>query len=173
MKSKLVFPGILVAIFTLIGGIATAQEVTTGTIEGTVLTGDQQEVPGASVTLRSAQGQRTIMTDDKGRFRFPYLNPGLFDVKVEMEGYNSVERKALEVRLGSRVRLEITISLDGDQLMSQVTGQPAVPIFPESETKFFLKVVDAQLEFTLGEDGRATGLKLFQGGRVFPGTRAD
>jgi hypothetical protein len=57
----------------------------------------------------------------------------------------------------------MTISLDGTQLMAQLTGQGRLPIFPQSETLFFLKVVDAQLEFAadgsslvLHQNGRAT-----------------
>src|SRR4051812_25119558 len=39
------------------------------------------------------------------------------------------------------------ITLDGNQLNSKLGSQQAIPIFPESEGRFFLKVVDAQLEF--------------------------
>jgi CubicO group peptidase (beta-lactamase class C family) len=52
----------------------------------------------------------------------------------------------------------------GPQLTAQVTGQPAFPIYPESPTKFFFKVVKASIEFKLGEDGKATGATLRQGG---------
>jgi hypothetical protein len=44
-------------------------------------------------------------------------------------------------------------------------------IFPESETKFFLKVVDAQIVFVRGENGSAESLVLHQGGREMPGKR--
>jgi hypothetical protein len=46
-----------------------------------------------------------------------------------------------------------------------MTGQPALPLFAESDTKFFLKVVDAQLEFVTDSDGKVTHVILFQGGR--------
>ncbi len=49
--------------------------------------------------------------------------------------------------------------------MSQATGQPKIPLFAESETKFFLKVVDAQVEFFKNEKGEVTHLILHQGGR--------
>lgn len=52
--------------------------------------------------------------------------------------------------------------------MSQATGQQAFQVFPESETKFFLKVVDAQIEFSKDENGKVNGLTLFQGGRTMP-----
>lgn len=53
--------------------------------------------------------------------------------------------------------------LTGTQLTAQITGQPAVPIYPESPTKFFYKVVKATVEFKLGADGKATGATLKQG----------
>jgi len=39
------------------------------------------------------------------------------------------------------------ITLEGNQLRRSWRAQSAFPIFPESETMFFLKVVDAQIEF--------------------------
>ena len=57
----------------------------------------------------------------------------------------------------------ITIAREGDGLTSQLTGQGRNAIFPQSETLFFLKVVDAQLEFAadggsvvLHQAGRST-----------------
>lgn len=62
----------------------------------------------------------------------------------------------------------ITILRRGGKLISQATGQSEVELFPESETRFFLKVVDAQIDFVLDAEGRVTGLVLHQGGRNLP-----
>lgn len=59
----------------------------------------------------------------------------------------------------------LTVTLDGDQLYAQATGQQRAAIFPESSAQFFLKVVNAQLSFELGPDGRPTSLTLHQNGR--------
>jgi len=59
----------------------------------------------------------------------------------------------------------MTIALEGDRLMAQVTGQGRNPIFAESETRFFLKVVDAQIEFVTDGTGAVTHLVLHQNGR--------
>jgi len=59
----------------------------------------------------------------------------------------------------------VTMTLENDQLMTQITGQPKLPLFAESETQFFLKVVDAQVEFVKNSDGKVTHLILHQGGR--------
>jgi CubicO group peptidase (beta-lactamase class C family) len=59
----------------------------------------------------------------------------------------------------------ITVTLDGNRLFTQATGQAKFEIFAESEFKFFLKVVDAQLEFVKDETGKVTGAFLYQGGQ--------
>ncbi len=58
----------------------------------------------------------------------------------------------------------LTIDRKGNQLGAKLTGQGRNPIFPESETEFFLKVVDAQLSFILDDEGSTTKLVLHQGG---------
>ena len=62
----------------------------------------------------------------------------------------------------------ITVTLEGEQLMEQATGQPKFPIFPEAENKFFLKVVDAQIEFVRDANKAVTSLILHQGGHDQP-----
>jgi CubicO group peptidase (beta-lactamase class C family) len=59
--------------------------------------------------------------------------------------------------------INLTITLDGTQLMTELTGQNKIPIFAQSENLFFLKVVDAQLEF--GKDEKGAYVILHQGGR--------
>ena len=59
----------------------------------------------------------------------------------------------------------LTVTREGDRLMTQATGQGKIEVFPESETKFFLKVVDAQLTFVKDDSGKVTYVILHQGGR--------
>jgi hypothetical protein len=65
----------------------------------------------------------------------------------------------------------IAITLEGDHLIEQATGQAKLPMFAESETMFFLKAVDAQIEFFKNEKGEVTHLVLRQGGRNTKGTK--
>lgn len=55
----------------------------------------------------------------------------------------------------------MTITQEGEGLMAQLTGQGRLPIFPQSETLFFLRAVDAQIEFSAD----ASSLVLHQNGR--------
>lgn len=59
----------------------------------------------------------------------------------------------------------LTVTREGDRLMTQATGQDKVEVFPESESEFFLKVVDAQITFVKSPDGSVNELILHQGGR--------
>lgn len=59
---------------------------------------------------------------------------------------------------------EMKISIEKDQLFAQLTGQNSFPIFPENELFFFLKVVDAQLQFEKNETGEIVKLFLLQNG---------
>jgi hypothetical protein len=58
---------------------------------------------------------------------------------------------------------DLVITLEGNQLMTQATNQGKAPIFAESETKFFAKVVDAEIEFLKDDKGAVTSLMLHQG----------
>jgi hypothetical protein len=66
----------------------------------------------------------------------------------------------------------MVVTLERDQLYTKLGNQQATPIFPESKTMFFTKVVDAELEFKNDDDqGRPTQLILHQNGRDMPGRR--
>lgn len=67
----------------------------------------------------------------------------------------------------------LAIMRDGDKLMTQLTGQPAFQIFPESETDFFLKVVNAQLSFEKDDKGKVLRVILHQNGQDVPAPRID
>jgi hypothetical protein len=66
------------------------------------------------------------------------------------------------------------VAMEGNQLTTKLGTQPALPIFPQSETMFFLKAVDAQIEFTKDDaSGKVTQLTLHQGGRDMAAKRVD
>jgi len=69
--------------------------------------------------------------------------------------------------------VQFTITRQGTQLFMQATGEGLAEAFAESETKFFFKVVDARIEFTIGDDGRASVMTLFQGGLAMPAKRVE
>jgi len=66
-----------------------------------------------------------------------------------------------------------TITLDGDQLYAQLTGQPTMPVYAESETRFYYEVVEAAITFERDDKGKATALVLHQGGMDQRATKTE
>jgi CubicO group peptidase (beta-lactamase class C family) len=80
-----------------------------------------------------------------------------------------VDPKLYDVYAG-RYRLQptfvLTVSRQGDRLMVQGTDQQKIEFFPESESKFFSKLIGAQITFERGENGSVNHLVLHQGASV-------
>jgi len=58
----------------------------------------------------------------------------------------------------------ITVTLESGHLMGQATGQPKFELFAEAPNKFFLKVVDARVEFIVEPNGPVNRMILYQNG---------
>jgi hypothetical protein len=67
----------------------------------------------------------------------------------------------------------LAITKDGSALFGQATGQGKLQLHPESELKFFLREVDAQITFVVAGDGKVNELVLHQGGANIPGKRVE
>ena len=62
-------------------------------------------------------------------------------------------------------RFVLTVTPRDGRLMVQAAGLGEQEVFPESDTRFFSRVVDAQITFELASDGTASALVLHQNGR--------
>lgn len=85
-----------------------------------------------------------------------------------------VEETTLEQYIGEyqlAPGFSIAITKEGQRLFAQATGQGKNELFAESATKFFLKVVDAQVEFLKNESGQVDKLILYQGGQKIEGKK--
>lgn len=56
------------------------------------------------------------------------------------------------------------ITLQGDQLRAQLTGQPALPIYASAKDHFFYRVVPARIDFERDASGQVKALVLHQNG---------
>lgn len=60
--------------------------------------------------------------------------------------------------------VRLVVTQEGRQLMAQLSGQPAFPVYPRGADRYFYKVVDAELQFERGEAGAVIAVTLHQGG---------
>lgn len=105
--------------------------------------------------------------------RLERLQAGESYEPLKLKSIVSLAPEALERYVGvyDMGRAKLTVRSNGNRLFGQITGQSAFGLYPESETEFFLKAVDARITFTKDEQGAITGLVLHQGGRDIPGKR--
>ncbi|HLN02385.1 MAG TPA: serine hydrolase [Bryobacteraceae bacterium] len=125
---------------------------------------------GAAVMTNAEGGMRLaseIMSSIAVTYDWPDFRPA---VRTVVE----VDRTVLARYVGTyelTPDFSITFTLDGNQLMTQATNQPKFPVFPESKTKFFLKVVDAEVEFFSDDKGQVTHMVLHQNGHEMKGVK--
>src|SRR5262245_39491569 len=92
MKRLVFFPGLVFCIgllFLLLVGPVAAQTASSGSVTGLVSDPQGASVPGADVTLTdmATKGKQTAVTNDNGRYNFPVVHPGLYDILVSKSGF--------------------------------------------------------------------------------------
>ena len=92
---------------------APAQGETTSAIEGVVTDPAGAAIPNAVVTLAGSENgtKRVVRTDDSGRYSFPQLKPGLYSVRVEAEGFETRENRAVSAALGSKQAVDFKLAI--------------------------------------------------------------
>jgi len=82
--------------------------------------------------------------------------------------------KSIYKKLTGRYQMQgfiIDVSIDSGKLMIHATGQSSVEILPLSVLRYFVKTIDAEIEFVEDAGGRITGLILYQGKTTLKGKR--
>ena len=92
-------------------GLAQTQ-ITTGTIEGTVVDASSAVLPGVDVEVRNVDTNftRSLTTDRDGRFVALQLPPGRYEVKFSLSGFATLVQQDVIVSVGESVRLSPSMS---------------------------------------------------------------
>lgn len=67
----------------------------------------------------------------------------------------------------------LTVTIEGEKIMTQATGQSKIEIVPVTETLFNVPQVRANIAFVRDESGKVTSLILDQGGRKMPAKKIN
>lgn len=120
----------LTALVLLVAAAAPAvAQVQTGSILVRVTDDQGAAVPGASITLTSpvlVAGTMTGVTDASGANRFPSLLPGVYAVRVELQGFRTMIREGVTVQVGATVPLDMQLQLATVAETVTVTGTSPV-----------------------------------------------
>src|SRR5262249_36212469 len=101
-----------------------AAQAPSGEISGVV--GDQTGavVPGGSITLinPATNAVRTALTNEAGLYVLRAIPPGAYNLKAELPGFRAVERRNIEVQVGSSNRIDVMLEVGEVNSIVEVTG---------------------------------------------------
>ena len=124
---------IVAATFCASPGRTPAQGETTSAINGQVTDVTAAAIPGAIVTITNRENgsQRSLKTDDEGRFNFPQLKPGTYSVKIEAAGFDPQKNDNVSSGLGQKQTVNFMLKVAESKQIVEVSGAPAL-INPEN-----------------------------------------
>jgi len=115
-----------VAVLILTASSISFAQIATGTLSGAVSDTQGAVLPGVTVTLAGTDRTSTAVTDDAGRFRFLQLPPGFYSVTAALQGFTTVVRDRVEVRVGQTVDLPIELRIAALTETVTVTGESPI-----------------------------------------------
>jgi hypothetical protein len=106
-------------------GLAYAQDFR-ATLNGRVLDSGGAPVPNAKlrVTNTATRETRDVVTDSHGDYVVPVLNPGLYFIRAEAQGFKTAVREGFELTVGQTATLDLQLEL-GSMTTSVVVAAEA------------------------------------------------
>ncbi len=116
---------LLAALLALIGGVpASLAQERFGGLSGTVTDTSKAPVPGATITITNTQtnASRTTVSGSDGSYRIPDLDPGRYNVTVELQGFQKASAENVLVLLGKTFSVNVELKPGGVSETVSVTG---------------------------------------------------
>ena len=129
MLRSLRLAGVLAVALALVPTFGyTQSQATTGVVEGTVSDPSGAPVPGATVLVQNTATNfdRTVVTDQDGRFRALLLPLGPYKVTVSLPGFATLVRDGIVLSVGQAANLALTLKVSSLQEEVVVTADSPV-----------------------------------------------
>src|SRR5579863_3860293 len=113
-------------------GVFSAQllraQIGTASLSGMVMDPNGGAVPGAQLTLKSAleTASRQTTTDSAGRYEISAISPGLYDLIVEVKGFQTLTLTGITLASGQGSTLNPTVQVG--KSVTEVTVTQAAPL---------------------------------------------
>jgi hypothetical protein len=121
--------GFLLGALVLALAVPADAQTSTGEISGVVVDPSGSAVPGVTITLTSAatNAVREVQTNTAGLYVIPAIPPGIYALKAQLSGFRVIERRDIEVQVGSSNRIPITLELgDLSEVLEIRGGAPLI-----------------------------------------------
>jgi len=139
--------------FLVLMAVRGTAQVPTGDITGSVTDPSSAVVVGATVTaLNPATNfQRTSVTTSDGIYVISALPPGVYNLRVEMAGFQTQVRTGIELQVGQVARVDFMLSVGSVAEVIEVSG--AAPLL-DTESTSVGTVIDNRRIVELPLNGR-------------------
>ncbi len=127
LSQKLFLPLFLLTFIFI--SFVSAQDLDDVTIYGKVFDSNNLPIVGANVKAKQVETnlERTVITNEEGRFQIIELPPGTYSVKATMQGFSTLEKTDLKTISGQNIQLDFELS------PADVTAEQIVTVDGENE----------------------------------------
>lgn len=132
---------------------------TFGTILGTVHDESGAVMPGCAVTIENAgtSAKRSLLTDETGTYTVPNLEPGIYKVRIELQGFQVKEFTNIELTARQTVRIDGTMTVATQAETVSVTAEAAPVVSTEVSNIFETKTGQELVDLPIAVTARSTG----------------
>ena len=107
---------------------------TSATISGTVSDTTGAIIPGVSVSVLQVEtgATRSAVTDDRGHYNVPSLQPGTYEVSAELPGFQTAVRSGLKLAVGDRSIVDLNLTVG--EISERVVVEGDAPLVDTTDT---------------------------------------
>lgn len=136
--------GALLLVFA--SAVAAAAQTVSGSLVGTVTDRSAAVLPGATVVITDAERgtTRESVTNAEGHYTISSLEPGTYQVAIEMPGFKKFLRDRVEVAINTTVRVDAKLDVGGVTETVEVSG--GRPILQTDRSDLTHQLTPVQLE---------------------------
>lgn len=105
-----------------------------GEMGGTVTDSTGAPMPNVTMTLVNTLTNQTRVakTNEAGNYRFPFLTPGVYDLKAEMNGFKTAARNNNTLHVGDAARLDFKMEIG--QVTQSLEVEASAPLLAAEST---------------------------------------
>src|SRR5260370_23987808 len=139
--------GLFSVLFSLLlmSSLASVANGQSATITGRALDPKGASVPNATVRATNTERgiSRTTTTTSDGLYRFDNLAPGIYDVTMNVGGFNKAEAKKIKVQVGEQRDVNFNLELAGQRATVVVTSE--LPLIESTRTDTSTVITDREV----------------------------
>jgi Carboxypeptidase regulatory-like domain len=157
---------VVVLSFFAAGDFAWAQ-AGTASVYGDVKDQQRAALPGAAVTLTSADtgATRSTVTSETGAYRFVALTPGTYSLTVELKGFRTASLEKVQLAVDTAAKLDVGLELGS--LAETVEVAASTPILNTTDASLGNVITAMQIQQLPLEARNPVGLLSLQAGAVY------